>query len=90
MSSGERDDVMAYEEWDDDADERPPLVYVSYERGMPPDAQRLGLDRNTEEGALLAMAGSLNARNPLHRLVAWALLAAFSLPLLLTLWNELF
>jgi hypothetical protein len=83
---------MGYDRWepDDDDDERPPLVYVSHDRGMPTDAQRLGLDRNTEEGALLAMAGSLNPSKPLHRIVAWTLLAAFSLPLVITLMHEFF
>jgi hypothetical protein len=69
-------------------DELKPVVYVSHSKGMPTDAQKLGLDRNTEEGALLAMAGSLSPAKPLHRLVAWALLAAFSLPLVITLLHE--
>jgi hypothetical protein len=46
------------------------------------DARRLGLDRNTEEGALLAFSGSLRPDRPAHRIVAWVLLAAFGLPAL--------
>lgn len=44
------------------------------------DARRLGLDRNTEEGALLAFSSSLRPDKPVHRAVAWVLLAAFCLP----------
>jgi len=49
------------------------------------DARRIGLDRNTEEGALIAFSSSLRAANPRHRAVAWVLLAAFGLPALFTL-----
>jgi len=44
------------------------------------DARRLGLDRNTEEGALLAFSSALRPDKPAHRVVAWLLLAAFGLP----------
>ena len=53
------------------------------------DARRLGLDRNTEEGALLAFTGSLRPDKPLHRAGAWILLAAFGLPAGLTLLHDL-
>ena len=49
------------------------------------DARRIGLDRNTEEGALLAFSGALRPSNPVHRMVAWVLLAAFGFPALLAL-----
>ena len=49
------------------------------------DARRLGLDRNTEEGALLAFSSSLRADRPMHRVVAWVLLVAFGLPAVLAL-----
>jgi hypothetical protein len=49
------------------------------------DARRLGLDRNTEEGALLAFSGSLRPDKPMHRAVAWVLLGAFGLPALFLL-----
>ena len=48
--------------------------------GIPPDARWLGLDRNTQEGALIAFAGSLDASKPLHKAVAWVLLLAFAVP----------
>jgi hypothetical protein len=44
------------------------------------DARRIGLDRNTEEGALLAFSGSLRPDRPLHRVVAWVLLLAIGFP----------
>jgi hypothetical protein len=50
-----------------------------------PDSRRIGLDRNTEEGALLALGSALRPDRPLHRLVAWVLLAAFGLPALFAL-----
>ncbi len=76
-------------EWFDD-DDYPPLVHTHSQHNIPHDAQLMGFDRNTEEGALLAMAGSLSAAKPVHKLVAWVLLFSFSLPLLLTVWNEIF
>ena len=53
--------------------------------GIPLDARRMGFDRNTEEGALMALAGSLDPRKRSHRVVAWVLLVAFAAPLVLGL-----
>lgn len=53
--------------------------------GIPADARRMGLDRNTEEGALIALAGSLDPGKLSHKIVAWVLLLAFAIPLLLGL-----
>ncbi len=75
---------------DDGYDEPPPLTATHSQVGIPRDAQLMGFDRNTEEGALLAMAGSLSSAKPSHKLVAWMLVVAFSLPLLLTVWYEIF
>jgi hypothetical protein len=77
-------------DWEQWEDELPPLGFAHERQTIPPDALRMGLDRNTEEGALVAMAGSLNPARRLHRVVAWALLAAFSLPLVLTLAHDFF
>lgn len=52
------------------------------------DARRLGLDRNTEEGALLAFSGALRPDRPTHRVVAWILLVAFGLPVLFALLHD--
>lgn len=51
--------------------------------GIPSDARRLGFDRNTEEGALIGFAGSLNPGKLSHRIVAWVLLVGFAVPLAL-------
>ena len=45
-----------------------------------PRRDGLGLDRNTEEGALLAFSSALRPDKPVHRVVAWVLLLAFGLP----------
>jgi hypothetical protein len=73
------------EQWDEDP---PPLTYAYDTQPIPYDARRMGLDRNTEEGALISMAGSLNPAKPSHRLVAWIMLAVFCVPLVITLLNE--
>lgn len=52
---------------------------------LPYDARRLGFDHNTQEGAMIALASSLNPRKRFHRLVAWVLLIAFVGPILLGL-----
>jgi hypothetical protein len=76
-------------DWNDQWDgEPPPLTYAHDSQSIPPDARRFGLDRNTEEGALVSLAGSLNPAKLTHRLVAWVLLAVFCVPLLVTLVNE--
>jgi hypothetical protein len=80
-----RNGVDWRDQWDGDP---PPLTYAHDIQPIPADARRIGLDRNTEEGALVAMAGSLNPAKPLHRLVAWILLAAFCIPLVITVVNE--
>jgi len=73
----------------DDEDLRP-VTRLHSMQGIPDDAQAMGLDRNVTEGAWLAFAGSLRATKPSHRLVAWLMLAAIVLPLVLTLKSELF
>ena len=50
---------------------------------MPADQARLGLDRNTVEGAWIEFASSLDRRKPAHRVVAWVLLLLIGGPLLL-------
>jgi hypothetical protein len=57
---------------------------------MPDDARALGLDRNTEEGAWVQLASSLDGTKPLHRATAWVLLFVIvGLPVLLRLLNWL-
>lgn len=52
---------------------------------LPAEHERMGLSRNTEEGALLEFANALNPARPGHRVVAWIALLALGLPLLLSL-----
>ncbi len=58
-------------------------------RPLPADAVRMGFDRNTEEGALIALASALDPAKPAHRLAAWLMLLVIVLPLVLTLVYEL-
>ena len=69
----------------DDSDETEPMLHFHRVEALPEDAVRLGLDRNTQEGAMLAMAGSLDGGTSSHRIVAWVVLLSLTLPLLLTL-----
>jgi hypothetical protein len=59
-------------------------------RPMPVDARRLGLDHNTQEGAMLALASSLNPARTSHRVIAWILLVAVAAPVLLRLLSLIF
>jgi hypothetical protein len=82
-----RESVDWRDQWDD---EPPPLTYAHDAHPIPQDARRMGFDRNTEEGALISLAGSLNPAKRSHRLVAWVLIAVFCVPLLVTIVNEFF
>ncbi|CUR53978.1 hypothetical protein NOCA2120011 [metagenome] len=68
----------------EDLDDTPELhSHVHAMQGIPEDARALGLDRNTTEGALVGMAGSLTGAKLSHRIVAWTLLIVFLGPLVL-------
>jgi hypothetical protein len=56
---------------------------------FPLDARRMGFDRYSEEGAMIALAASLDPTKLSHKLVAWLMLVAVLMPVLLTLWHEL-
>ena len=71
--------------WDDGPEELIAPEDFLGPNGLPLDATRMGFDRNTEEGALIALAGSLNPGKLSHRIVAWVLLVAFAVPLMLGL-----
>lgn len=64
--------------------------HVHSMHGIPDDARMLGLDRNTEEGAMVAMAGSLSPKKLSHRVVAWLVLASFLGPMLFGLAHSIF
>ena len=57
---------------------------VWYPPQMPQDVRRIGLDRNTVEGAWIEFATVLDRSRPSHVVVAWLALAIFVLPLVLT------
>lgn len=61
-----------------------PTGHTSAMQGVPEDAQLMGLDRNTEEGALVAMAGSLNRNKTSHQVVAWIAVVALAAPVVLS------
>jgi hypothetical protein len=56
---------------------------------IPFDARRMGLDRNTEEGAMVALAGSLDPAKLSHKLIAWVLLLVVAAPVLLGVLTEI-
>jgi hypothetical protein len=64
--------------------------HVHSMHGVPDDARQLGLDRNTEEGAMVAMAGSLRPTKLSHRIVAWSILASLIGPPLFGVFHRIF
>ena len=56
---------------------------------MPADARRMGLDRNTQEGAMIALAGSLDPAKISHRIIAWVLILVFAGPIVFGLVMEI-
>ena len=68
---------------------------ISPEDFLPPnpyplDAQRMGIDRWSDDAAIIALAASLDPAKLSHRIVAWVMLVAILSPLVLTLHFELF
>jgi len=57
---------------------------------FPHDAQRMGIDRWSDEAGLIAVAASLDPGKVSHKIVAWVMLLAITVPLLLNLWYEFF
>ena len=53
---------------------------------MPGELRRLGLTRNTEEGAWIEFASMLDRTRPSHVLIAWLMLSVFVVPVLLSVW----
>lgn len=58
---------------------------LAHDQHIPSDARRMGLSSSVPDGALLELAGALDSTKRSHRAVAWVLLVAFVLPVLLTL-----
>ena len=57
---------------------------------FPRDARRMGFDRYSDDGALIALAASLDPAKLSHKIVAWVMLVAVLTPLVLSLRYELF
>ena len=73
---------------DDDDDPFVPSHHF-FAQHLPRDAELMGLDRNTQEGAMIAMAGSLSSAKLTHRVVAWVIVASLTLPLVFTMLSQL-
>jgi hypothetical protein len=56
---------------------------------FPPDARRMGIDRWSDDAGMIAVAAALNPAKPSHKVVAWLMLLAITVPLVLNLWYEL-
>jgi hypothetical protein len=56
---------------------------------FPLDAQRMGIDRWSDNAGMIAVAASLDPAKRWHRMVAWVMLVGVTLPLLLNLWFQL-
>ena len=56
---------------------------------FPLDAQRMGIDRWSDDAGLIAIAASLDPAKLSHKIVAWLMLVAVLVPLVVNLWAEL-
>jgi hypothetical protein len=56
---------------------------------FPPDAQRMGIDRWSDDAGMIAIAASLNPAKLSHKIFAWLMLVAVLVPFVLNLWSEL-
>ncbi len=56
---------------------------------FPTDAQRMGVDRWSDDAGMIALAASLDSRKLSHKIFAWLMLLAMASWLLGTLWIEL-
>ena len=56
---------------------------------FPLDAQRMGIDRWSDDAGMIAIASSLDSRKLSHKIVAWVMLVALASWLLAQLWFEL-
>jgi hypothetical protein len=79
-----------YDPGSDHGDDWDPITGFTSHTAMPADAQLMGLDRNTEEGALVAMSASLRPTRVSHRIMAWLLLLSFAVPYLVATLQEIF
>jgi hypothetical protein len=56
---------------------------------FPLDAQRMGIDRWSDDAGMIAIAASLDSSKLSHKIVAWVMLVAVTCWLFAQLWFEL-
>ena len=56
---------------------------------FPVDAQRMGIDRWSDDAGMIAIASSLDSSKLSHKIVAWVMLLSLTSWLLMQLWFEL-
>lgn len=56
---------------------------------FPVDAQRMGIDRWSDNAGMIAVASSLDSRKLSHRIVAWVMLIAITAWLVAQAWWQL-
>ena len=56
---------------------------------FPQDAQRMGIDRWSDDAGMIAIASSLDSRKLSHKIVAWVMLLAVMSWVFAQLWFEL-
>ena len=78
--------------WQDPDDAEPELIVPEDflpANPFPLDAQRMGIDRWSDDAGMIAVASSLDSAKLSHRIVAWTMLLAIGFWTLGTLWLEL-
>jgi hypothetical protein len=55
---------------------------------FPVDAQRMGIDRWSDDAGMIAIASSLDSSKRSHKVVAWVMLLALTSWLVMQLWFE--
>ncbi len=56
---------------------------------FPVDAQRMGIDRWSDDAGMIAIASSLDSSKLSHKIVAWVMLLALTSWLVMQLWFEI-
>ena len=56
---------------------------------FPVDAQRMGIDRWSDNAGMIAVAASLDPAKRWHKLIAWLMLACVTVPLMFNVWFQL-
>ena len=56
---------------------------------FPADAQRMGIDRWSDNAGMIAVASSLDSRKLSHKIVAWVMLLSITAWLAFQLWVQM-